>query len=260
MRDLKSELNQASSNAKDAFEKIRRSIGRDGYGVTNDALNLMKDGIDAIKDGHYDVVDRIAAEMQRAMELLDGASLPRHEQFRFRGQVEQELVELRFVARIYPQFFGIEEDDASMDGLDIFQLTPSVLDVTLQSWFAGLCDVPGELSKMLLSYRVKNHRVLVLADHVRLLERFVLLVGMVESFLGDYETVYEGAISTGAGRRFFQTFRGKLIKVRENVRRAEQELADLRLKQEHENTLRAILEDMRAVKKPFASNPDSLSE
>lgn len=86
-----------------------------------------------------------------------------------------------------------------------------------QTWLAGICDAPGELSKFVskdnLNADLEEGFGLSYTDRKKLMIRYIHIARTTYEFLGSFETCYPAVINNSQRKGWFNTFRGTLGRV-----------------------------------------------
>jgi len=190
----------------------------EAYRLRKTATRSSKAGIRAVKRQNASAVEHEKARIQdSAQKILALGLIPTWRRAEFVDQIGAELVELAGFELFYPHvFFGGEVVPAA-------HFSPAKLEVSLQAWYHGLADLPGELGKAVTRFRRGR---LSLEEKVSLRERLLTVVQEIISYLADAtdESVLE---ITGHEKDFRRRFEGKIARIGGLINRLNEEMVDL---------------------------------
>lgn len=163
-------IDQALQNREDGLDTV--------HSLRKTVTRLTKDGMVALRSGQD--TKEIEIKMRLTYRALLDLDAPWNTKWEIRGQAAQEVVEYEYVKALYPVLFL----GAELENLP----SHADMDVTLQEFLNGLCDVPGELGKMVQEHRAT---VDVCQDDRRVLEaRLLEITREIYESLKEYYTVY----------------------------------------------------------------------
>lgn len=212
------------------------------YGLLHKIVGASKSAIQAAKEGRGDDLNRLEGEMTEGWKELLATPLPASQAYRFRADSVQEYVEVLGFTAKYRYMVGLADEPGKLPVWDpelykshgrdeedpVYGFVGEVEGVPLQVYLSGLQDVPGELSKVLVWHL--RTRSLGFEERIRATERFLECAeeihGLLENVL-SFERVPASILDVEGRARFFQTFRGKLLKIADNISRREEELVHM---------------------------------
>lgn len=251
----------------DRAEKQRKAIGA-AYAADNAIRRCEKVGVKAIEKGDIQLFERCRANFYKLWKILGNCDLPLDEAWIHDGQAGQELVEFFGVCEFYPLLFSdnnsrsdltrqcrevlaklwqtigdsgtdgelLKEDEFEKEEKDkIHKIT-----VRYQTFLRGLCDVPGELQKLVRNLTIKED---LLEDNLRdvasgmtlvecrmLIRRHLAIITAIHEFVDKFELCYGKVINDSRMRGFHNTYRGALRSVVMAVDVASRWLQELKFK------------------------------
>lgn len=120
------------------------------------------------------------------------------------------------------------------------------ISLSYQSWLAGICDVPGEVSKFVTKANIaadlEDGQSLNYIERKKLMIRYIHIARTTYDFLGSFETCYPAVINNSQRRGWFNTFRGTLGRVAGVTNARVRELEDLSNRDAHQEAFLAKLD------------------
>jgi hypothetical protein len=200
-------VREVRRNHPDLFESQRRGIG-EGHKLQGDILLAMKEAV-AMRITDPTLAIGIEREIMDTFRNLLHVDMPEDQFWIFKAQTGQEIAELHFHNTV---LFGtlFEGTPPAVPALaDSLQITP-------QSWLAGLADSIGELSKTLLTF-LTDYDVPPEAE-LRFELRFVRIGQTIIDFLNLYIARYPMVIDNSRRRDWGSRFRGMVTRAENNIK------------------------------------------
>lgn len=204
-----------SGEEQDVHFKVRFDRGKGNvaraYQYDSDIRELSKVGIAALPDGNGDEVNRCGDGMIAKWEESGKLDLPGDIRWQHDAESSQEMVEFFATACLYPPI-------VNRPYCHKWQTIPSAeqLNVTPQSWLAGIGDTPGEVGKLLDDYLCRED--VSRADRIACRKRFIETMREVYDFLDQFESCVPMIINNSRRMGYGNTFRGLLGRVRGAIR------------------------------------------
>jgi len=187
----------------------------EAYRLRKTAVRASKAGIRAVKRGNAQAVEHEKARIQDCVQKVQSLGLvPTWRRGEFTDQMAAELVELAAFEWLYPYvFFGNE-----VSVPEVF--SAEKLGVSIQAWYYGLTDVPGELGKAVVRFRRGR---LSLEEKVSLRERLLEVIQEIISYLSDATDENVFGI-TGHEKDYNRRFEGRVGKIGGLINRLNEEM------------------------------------
>ena len=202
---LHNALLDVTADFSEIFEKQRRDFGG-AHRIGNEIRTLSKQGVAMLEFGDMTAAENCEKKIKELWKQLYDLSLPEDICWQFDSENGQEMVEFIIVKQLFP-YLDPSADLVRIDSLPSYEN----LQVTRQTWMAGLGDVVGELSKLQLR-RLCDHN-LDRKQRLALRRRFVEIAETIRGALGQFETAYPIVVNNSRRRGFFNTFRGVLVRM-----------------------------------------------
>ncbi len=228
-----SALDEMNSVASD-FDFESRLIGQRGnipkaHNIRNNANNLTREGVAALKRGDYAAVHSCSIDNAEAWVELKELDLPGDLGWQFDSEAGQEIQEFHMVLWAYPLIFGgkvIEPNFPSPSNFLPEDLRDSErYHLTSQAYLAGTADAVGELSKLVRSYTIEKN--LDLEEQSAIKKKFLETAKMILAFLEQWADIPPMIINNSRRRGFGNTYRGMIGRVEGNIERMEESLLQM---------------------------------
>lgn len=184
------EVYKAFQDAEEILETLRSNVGRRGYSILHEAVDLSKEGIEAVFQGDDFAIaecdgklrdlwnkfleGRISGYLSKQLSPDFNHDIPGFKREEFLHEIAQEIVEFKMVAHIWPVIVGKETE---------FTLpSPKDCRVPIQSWFGAAIDTISETAKLL--GRVLNGK-LTLDERIEWRERYLSVARQLAQRLHD---------------------------------------------------------------------------
>lgn len=198
---------EALPDAEEILDTLRRNLGKRGFALLHEIVDLTKKGIEAVYDGDQFAVaecdgrikelwddfltGRLPDDISRDLDEAFNDDLPGFSREQFKHQIASEIVEFKVVALVWPIVVGREEAVNAIP-------SPKRCGVPIQSWFKGLLDAVSELAKLM--NRKLEDPSLSLNERIEWYQRYLLSARQITARLKDVSHTPGGIISNSTNR------------------------------------------------------------
>ena len=141
---LHNALLDVTADFSEIFEKQRRDFGG-AHRIGNEIRTLSKQGVAMLESSDMTAAENCEKKIKELWRELYELNLPEDIRWQFDSENGQEMVEFIIVKQLFPYLDPL----TNLDKIDSLSSREN-LQVTRQTWMAGLGDVVGELSKLQL--------------------------------------------------------------------------------------------------------------